>query len=199
MRIGNKLITAKTEKEIMEKNGGQQVFQKSHGDLYVDGSCRWPTDAAAARASWAAVQINTEGNILAAAQGTIGADFRQAAVEGEQHAVLFGMGAAEQGVTLQCDCASVLRHARQPYKQAAGPRRRFAGYRRERATATQSRGLKHGLSKVKAHRTKQAIAAMGAEEAHHTAGNSTVDGLAKEACGWHQTAVDTRNAVAKAT
>ena len=80
-----------------------------------------------------------------------------------------------------------------------GPTTTFCGYRRERATATQSRGLKHGLSKVKAHRTKQAIAAMGAEEAHHTAGNSTVDVLAKEACGWHQTAVGTCNAMAKAT
>ena len=77
-------VTASTEDELKQKLGRKYVFQKSLGEVYVDGSCSWPRHRTAARAAWAATQVDNDGEVIVAGQGTVSNCFRQRAVEGEQ-------------------------------------------------------------------------------------------------------------------
>ena len=61
------------------------------------------------------------------------------------------------GADAHTDCAAVLSSCLKPYRVAAGPRAKFASYRRERAIAQGHRGQRHPVRKVKAHRTKEAV------------------------------------------
>ena len=79
-------VPQELERMCQSKN----VFSAAQGDLYVDGSCSWGTHPEAARAGWAAVQLDDDGQVLAAAMGTVPGHFQQRAVEGEQHALLWG-------------------------------------------------------------------------------------------------------------
>ena len=59
------VVRAASEEELCRRCDLRCVFEKKHGDLYMDGSCGWPAHAKAARASWALAQIDEEGRILA--------------------------------------------------------------------------------------------------------------------------------------
>ena len=97
------------------------------------------------------------------AQGTIGNSFQQLSIEGEHRSVLMACASAEAGTGVQCDCAAALAANKKPYLHAAGPRARYAGYRRERARGIGTRGQRRGLSKVKAHSSKQEVSMLSKE------------------------------------
>ena len=147
------------------------------------------------------MQLDDHGSILAAGQGTIGGARPQTSTEGEQMALLQGASQAETGINIRSDCAAAISHNKKPYRVAAGHKTKYAAYRKRRAIATGNRGQRHGLTKVKAHRTKAEVAAMDSEALRHWRGNEKADELAKQAMGWHQmqTPQATCDAIAKAT
>ena len=76
------MITKYCVEDLKAELGLTKVFVKSRGDGYVDGSCKWPQHRHSARAGWSVVQIDDEGKVVAAGQGTVVG--RQTAAEGEQ-------------------------------------------------------------------------------------------------------------------
>ena len=86
----------------------KNIFTLSQGDLCVDGSCAWPTHSDAARAGWAAVPLDAEGELVASGVGTVPGHFAQQSAVGEQFALLMAAAEAENGINIQSDCAAVI-------------------------------------------------------------------------------------------
>ena len=193
------VVIAESAAELKKQTGVRHIFSLLQGDLYVDGSCSWPTHRDAARAGWAAVQLNEEGEVVAVGMGTVAGHFQQQSTIGEQLGLLMGAGEAEHGVNIQSDCAGVIAQHRKPYQVAAGAKTKFAGFRKERAIALGTRGQKHGLAKVKAHRSAKEAESLTTEEYRHWRGNDSADAAAKEAVKMHNTPEATCHAMSKAT
>ena len=109
---GAETITAYSSSELKEKLGRKHVFLRANGPIYDDGSCKWPTHKEAARAAWAAVQLDNDGAVIVAAQGTVAGGHRQGSLEGEHYASLRSMANAEPGSELVVGCAAAIAHNR---------------------------------------------------------------------------------------
>ena len=92
---------------------GQAIVDKDSfeftGSICIDGSCDQHPIRDLRRASWGAAAIDTEGNVIARARGTVPADWIQSSQSGEYAA----LAVTAQIITGVCqifsDCANVVR------------------------------------------------------------------------------------------
>ena len=167
---------------------GIQVSDRSRwtlsGDVYYDGSCqKAPT---LSLASYAAAQVDHEGQLVAYLQGTVPSHLPQSSQAAEHYGRLAAVKLLEGPAVLYGDCKNVVVSARLS-GVAAQDCRMYAGMRR---AAVRSHKLHHVTAdvKVKAHRDESE--ATSAEDLRRLRGNRFADELAKLAMNLHPGATE---------
>jgi len=160
------------------------------GDIFYDGSCQKAPGLSLA--TYAAVQVDSESNIVAYVQGTVPSYMPQSSQAAEHCGRLAAIRLMTGQSTLYGDCKNVVMAAGLSDEAAQG----YSMYSGMRRQAIRCRRLDHVLCdiKVKAHRDESE--ASSAQDLARIRGNTFADELAKIAMDLHPQAGD-RVAAAK--
>ncbi len=160
------------------------------GDIYVDGSALFPTNTAARRAGWAAVNLKPDGTVRVAVCGHVpaGVSPSQTAAAGELHALRRAAELACGPVRILTDYQSAVDGNRRGAAATTGYRTASAASRRGYWRATD--GERMDVLKVEAHRSARSAREDedDAEAMTKKLGNDAADMFAKRGAATHHTA-----------
>ncbi len=160
------------------------------GDIYVDGSALFPTNAVARRAGWSAVNLRPDGTVRAAVYGHVPAGISpsQTAAAGELHALRRAAELACGPVRILSDYQAAVEGNRRGVAATTGFKTASAASWRGYWRATDGEGM--DVTKVEAHRTARSAREDedDAEAIMKKAGNDAADAFAKRGAASHHTA-----------
>ena len=140
------------------------------------------------RASWAAVEVDEQGNVTASISGVVPNYMPQTAQAGEHLARTMAVQSLDGATTLHGDCASVVNDANASFKRACNKKRMHAAAALVTKSAKTGRFIKADRW-VKAHvaddlgeqQLKQKVEQMDPQQRRDVLGNRAADELAKAA------------------